>query len=223
MNNYIRIFLLAFLASGSLLAQNNQVVCGKVTAFNKYPVNGVKVYAKKSGGATNTDSNGGFCVVAKDNEKITFKADGFETTYKKVAEEDSVNVNLIFRESRKNIEKAVGYGYMKEEDLLYAVNNLSAENNNFGDFTDIFNLIKGRFPGVVIRTDINGNQSVVIRGGGIANNVTALYVVDGVVVDNILSISPFDVAAIDVIKDGGSSIYGARGSNGVVLITTKSK
>ncbi|MGB3465087.1 MAG: TonB-dependent receptor plug domain-containing protein [Cyclobacteriaceae bacterium] len=204
-------------------AQNSDVVCGRVTAFNKYPVNGVKVSAKKSGAAANTGIDGKYCLVAGKNDKITFKADGFETSSKKIGEEDSVSINLVFKEGKKNIEKAVGYGYMQREDLLFAVNNLSEENNNFGDFTDIFNLIKGRFPGVVIRTDVNGNQAVVVRGGGIANNVTALYVLDGVVVDNIASISPFDVAAIDVLKDAGAAIYGSRGTNGVVLITTKSK
>lgn len=207
----------------SVYSQNDQAICGKVTAFNKYPVNGVKVSAKKSKASTNTDAEGKYCIVVKPKDKITFKADGFEPAMKKITNEKEIKVNMVFKEGQKNIDLAVGYGYMEKEDLLFAVNNLSEENNNFGDFTDIFNLIKGRFPGVTIRAGSDGNQKIVIRGGGVTREVAALYVLDGVVVQDISSLSPFDVASIDVLKDGAAAIYGARGSNGVVLIKTKNK
>jgi len=219
--------LITFFLSGMLNFQanigNDPVMCGQVTAFNKYPIKGARIYAKKSKASTTTDESGNYCVVIKPKDKITFKADGFETSSKKTSDEEKINTNLIFKKGTKNVEIAVGYGYMKKEDLLYAVNNLSDENNNFSDFTDIFNLIKGRFPGVTIRNEQGGSPIVVIRGGGVANNVAALYVLDGVVVQDIAGISPNDVASIDVLKDGAAAIYGTRGSNGVVLITTKSK
>ena len=213
---------LLLIFSFSVYAQNDNAVCGKVTAFNKYPVKGVKVTAKKSKAATSTDAEGKYCVIVKPNDKISFKADGFDSAQKKVSDSNQINTNLVFKEGKKNIDLAVGYGYMNREDLLYAVNNLSEENNNFSDFTDIFNLVKGRFPGVTIRSGDSGQQ-VVIRGGGVTRDVSALYVVDGVVVADISNISPFDVSSIDVLKDGAAAIYGTRGSNGVLIIKTKSR
>lgn len=221
MKTIVSLFLL-LITSLSIHAQNDNAVCGKVTAFNKYPIKGAKVVAKKSKAATSTDENGKYCVIVKPNDKISFKADGFDPALKKVTKGKELNTNLVFKEGKKNVDLAVGYGYMSREDLLYAVNNLSDENNNFSDFTDIFNLIKGRFPGVTIRTEGSAPR-VVIRGGGITRDVAALYVVDGVVVNDISNISSFDVSSVDILKDGAAAIYGTRGSNGVVIIQTKNK
>ena len=108
---------------------------------------------------------------------------------------------------------------MKEKNKLYAISTLKDGDIDFSLYHDMFELIRGRFPGVSIQ-----NGEIIIRGiKSINSSNAALIVIDGMVMDNsALSIlSPNDVASIDVLKDAASSIYGSRGANGVVIITTK--
>ena len=90
-------------------------------------------------------------------------------------------------------------------------------------YNDIFEMIRGRVPGVTVGQASAGQMpSIVIRGVGTNSGQTQpLFVVDGVQTDNIASINPDDVAEIDIIKDGTSAIYGMQGANGVIIITTK--
>ena len=130
---------------------------------------------------------------------------------------DSLIINLIFIDTEKNREIAIGYGYVNEKNLLYAVNNLADENNEFCNYTNIFDLINGRFAGVTV-----SNKAVYIRGQNSINlSDEALYVVDGMINSTIDWVSPCDVKSINVLKDGSAAIYGARGSNGVVIIETR--
>ena len=205
-------------------AQLNAEACGKISAFNKYPLKGVEVEAKKSQSSTTTDAEGKYCLPVKKNDKITVKADGFETGYKKVSSTDEANINLIYKPNDQSYATVVSKGYMAEDDLKYAVNHLSSENNNFSEYTNIFTLITSRFPGVTVGTDNNGNGTVIVRNArSMMNDPGALYVVNGVVVPSIAQINPADVATIDIVKDSGASVYGIRGANGAVVITTKSK
>jgi TonB-dependent SusC/RagA subfamily outer membrane receptor len=130
-------------------------------------------------------------------------------------------INLVFIDNEKNREIATGYGYISEEKLGYAVNHLQQENNEFCNYTDIFDLITGRFPGVRV-SHHTGGGAVYIRGVNSINLETeALYVVDGVVTDDITFLHPCDVSSIDILKDGQASIYGVRGAGGVVVLETK--
>ncbi len=120
-------------------------------------------------------------------------------------------------DSKKNRELAVGYGYINEADLTYAVSHLEQQNNEYCNFLNIFDLISGRFAGVTV----SGN-AIYIRGlTSINGSNVALYVVDGVITSTIGDITPCDVKSINVIKDGMAAIYGSRGSNGVVVIETR--
>lgn len=91
-------------------------------------------------------------------------------------------------------------------------------------YTDIFQMIRGRVPGVTVGQAPAGQMPrITIRGIGTNSDETQpLFIVDGLVVENIATLDPDDVEEIDVIKDGSSSIYGMRGANGVIMITTKS-
>jgi len=90
-------------------------------------------------------------------------------------------------------------------------------------YNDIFEMIRGRVPGVTVGQASAGQMpSIVIRGIGTNSGMTQpLFIVDGVQTDNIASINPDDVDEIDIIKDGTSAIYGMQGANGVIIITTK--
>lgn len=90
-------------------------------------------------------------------------------------------------------------------------------------YNDIFEMIRGRVPGVIVGQAGPGETpSIIIRGVGTNSSQTQpLFIVDGVQTTNIASISPEDVEEIDIIKDGTSAIYGMQGANGVIIITTK--
>lgn len=209
------------LVSGPIQAQT-RVVYGKITAFNQYPLQNIQVKTKKSKAMVRTDSLGMFSIVALEEDRLIIKTKAFMTVVRKVdADTDTVNINLVFIDTKSNRELATGYGYINSQDLNYAVNHLEQENNEFCNYSNIFELLIGRFPGVTVSRTATGG-AVYIRGGSSINmSNEALYVVDGGVTTNIDYIHPCDIRSINVLKDAGASIYGTRGSNGVVVIQTK--
>ncbi|RLD70730.1 MAG: TonB-dependent receptor [Bacteroidetes bacterium] len=207
------------LASFSLMAQN-RVVYGKLTVYNTFPIKNVEVTSKKAKAATTSDSLGYFAIVCQVKDVIQIKPKAFQSVNKSVkGETDTLRINLIFINSKKNREIAVGYGYLSEEDLNYAVSHLEAENNNFCSYTNIFDLIRGQFSGVTV-TD----NAVFIRGGNTSftpGASAALFVVNGQPTTGVDWISPCEIATIDILKGSDAAIYGTRGGNGVILITTR--
>jgi TonB-dependent SusC/RagA subfamily outer membrane receptor len=208
------ILLLAGLGGIQSLAQE-RVVYGRLTAFNKYPLQNIQVSSRKAKTTVLSDSTGTFSIVCKEKDVIKITSKTFQGTTRKVnSGTDSLNINLIFVDNPANRELAVGYGYMKADDLSYAVTHLDHENNGFCNYNDIMDLIRGQVAGAQVDGDC-----VVIRGPSSINmNICALYVVDGAITNNIDWINPCEVKTIDVLKDASTSIYGSRGANGVILI-----
>jgi TonB-dependent SusC/RagA subfamily outer membrane receptor len=202
----------------SALAAQTRVIHGKLTAFNTYPVQNIEVRSKKGKSTTVTDSLGEFHIVCLEEDVIRIKPKAFKPVSRRVGPDtDSLVVNLVFINTRKNRDIAVGYGYVKESDLTFAISNLQQENNEFCHYSDIYEVIVGRFAGVVVE-----NREVIIRGRNSFYGPTeALYVVDGVVVNSIDWVTPCEVRSINILKDASASAYGSRGANGVVIIETK--
>jgi TonB-dependent SusC/RagA subfamily outer membrane receptor len=196
----------------------NRVIYGELTVFNTYPVKSVEVTAKKAKTAVMSDSLGQFSIVCLKNDIISIKPKTFKPVIKKIGPDvDSLFINLLFIDSKSNRNLCVGYGYLSQQDLMYAVNHLEQENNDFCNYSNIFDLIKGRFSGITVA---DGN--VYIRGSGSFIGPTqALYIVNGVAVSSIDWIQPCQIKSIDLLKDSNAAIYGARGGNGVVIIETK--
>jgi len=198
----------------------NKVVYGKLTIYNTYPVKNVEINSKKAKATITTDSLGQFSIVCKEKDVIQIKAKTFQAVTRRVGPDtDSLFINLMFIDNKANRERAVGYGYISEEDLLYAVDHLEEENNDFCSYANVFDLIKGRFSGVTVTAN-----SVQIRGGNTSftpGASEALYVVDGQVTSAINWIQPCQIKTIDILKDSNAAIYGSRGGNGVVVIQMK--
>lgn len=211
---YFITLITAFLLTASLSAQT-RVVHGKLVTFNTYPVENVEVKAKKAGTSALTDSLGRFSIVTREKDVLKIKPKTFKSVTQRLGPDtDSVTLNLIFVDNERNRKMAVGYGYVDERDLTYAVSNLQHENNEFCNYSDIYELLAGRFAGVVVE-----NRQVIIRGRkSFYGSNEALYVVDGVVVNSIDWISPCEVKSINILKDSSAAAYGSRGANGVVLI-----
>lgn len=215
-------FIACCLFFPAVLMAQTRVVHGELTAFNAYPVANVQVEAKKSKATTVTDSLGIFSIVCKEKDQIRIKAETFKTVSRNVNQDtDTLRINLVFMDSKKNRDLAVGYGYMEKKDLTFAAEHMQQENNEYCNYPNIYELLKGRFPGVTV-DGTSGSYRVFVRGAQSVNsNNEVLFVVDGSPAAYVGSLLPCNIKSIDVIKDGMASMYGTRGSNGVILIETK--
>ena len=218
----IAIVTACLLFSITSIAQT-RVVKGKLTTFNEYPVQNVEVASKKAKSTVLTDSLGQFEIVCNEKDVILIKAKVFQSLSKKVnSDDDYISANLIFRDTPKNREIATGMGYVSHEQLTFALAHMADENNDFCNYSDVFTLLKGKFPGVTIKTNSMGTDGVFVRGDkSMLGDNEAIYVVDGVRVGDISFVNPCEMATIDVLKDGGAALYGSQAANGVVVIETK--
>lgn len=217
----------ALIAAGIIISivsfGQTRVVKGKITTFNQYPVQNVEVASKKAKSTVMTDSLGQFELVCNEKDVVMIKAKVFQALNRKVDENDDfVEANLIFRDTPTNREIATGMGYITHEQLTFALAHLADQNNDFCNYTNVFDLVRGKFPGVQIKTSSMGGQGIFVRGDkSIYGDNEAIYVVDGIRVSDIQFINPCEMATIDILKDGGAALYGAQAANGVVVIETK--
>ena len=123
------------------------------------------------------------------------------------------------RVPREDLDVNIGYGTVKKSDLTTSVATLDMERDTqTKSYSDMYEYLQGRVPGLQVTPD----KRIIIRGIGSINSSTEpLILVDGAEVSDLSTINPHDVKTVDVLKDGSSSIYGVRGANGVILITTK--
>ena len=216
----ILIVITALFLASAVHAQN-RVVYGKLTAYNSFPVMNVEVSSKKAKATTMSDSLGHFSIVCLEKDVVMIKPKVFESVTRKVNKDDtdSLKINLVFIDTKKNREIAVNSGFMTETNLNYAVANLEAENNNYCKYSDIYNLLRAEGSGITV----SNSGVITIRGGNtsFSGMDQALIVVDGQPTTNIEWIQPCIVRSVDVLKGSDATIYGTRGGNGVVVITTK--
>jgi TonB-linked SusC/RagA family outer membrane protein len=173
-----------------------------------------------------TDSSGHFSILANVNELLTFSYVGMQTTTMKVtASRNHLLVMLEENVNDLNHVVVVGYSTQKKADLTGAVSVVSLDDIKTSVTGNSMKAIQGRVPGVFVTTDgnPNGNATVQIRGITTLNDNSPLYIVDGVPMKSgINQFNTNDIESMQVLKDPSSaSIYGARASNGVIIITTK--
>ncbi len=228
----LKILLLSLVSLLSAVGAYAQVtITGNVTDETGEPVIGayVTLESDKSVG-TITDFDGNYEISVPANSKLIFTYTGYEDQTVSVAGKSSVDV--ILRESTSVLEEvvAVGYGSQKAKEITSSVASVKSENFNTGVKGSPVGLIQGKVAGLTITNTAGGDPTntglnVQIRGTSTldaGSGSTPLYIVDGVPVSNIDNLSPDDIASMDVLKDGSSAaIYGTRGTNGVILITTK--
>jgi TonB-dependent SusC/RagA subfamily outer membrane receptor len=215
--------LLIIFMSGTLLKTSAQdrVIQGMVTTFDSIPLIGAEIKVKSTKQVLLTDTLGRFNVLVNPEDKLKVKAKGFYTQNVKLEDKTKlVLINLKLKSSPKAREYAVGYGYVKDADKLNALAQLTRNDMDFSQYSNMYDVIRGRFAGVTI----DGNGDIIIRGQNSINlSSAALIVVDGIPTDKSIlqSISPSNVESINIIKDGSAAIYGSRGANGVVIIETR--
>jgi TonB-linked SusC/RagA family outer membrane protein len=216
--------LLLFLLSIGLANAQPRVRKGHVTDENGKPLAGVSVTIKGQKNGTTTDDEGNYQISAEGNPRLIFSFVGYAD--RELGADQAGTVALA--PSRSNIDSVVviGYGTARKVDVTGAVTTVKASEILAQPITNVLEGLQGRVAGVDIALNSGapgGLASVIIRGMGSINSSTdPLYVVDGVAMTNIQFLNPYDIQNVEVLKDASStSIYGARGSNGVILITTK--
>ena len=215
----LAMLLCAFWLTG--FAQN--AIKGTVKDKSGEPLIGVSV-TYGSGQGTVTDIDGNFSVNVPAGSTLKFSYVG----YKPQSLKASGNMNITLEEDNTTLEDVVvvGYGTMKRRDLTGAVASVTGETLAKNPVSNVAQALQGQLPGVsVVSQDgrPGGTTSIRVRGGGsITQSNDPLYIVDGVQVSDISDIPADNIESIDVLKDAASTaIYGARGANGVILITTK--
>jgi TonB-linked SusC/RagA family outer membrane protein len=213
----------------SLSAQQSVLITGIVTDTDGEPMFGVYVTVKGTTIGVTSDANGKYTVSAPNRDAVlVFSFVGYATQEFVVGDQHTIMVTLS--ETAQEIEEivVVGYGTQRKKDLTSSVVSVKSENFNQGAIgPNPLQLVEGKIAGLSI-TRNNGNDpnagiGVQLRGVSTANGATVpLMVIDGIAGGDLNTVSPQDIASIDVLKDGSASaIYGTRGTNGVILITTK--
>lgn len=216
------------LVSAQSFAQQ-RAVSGQVLDEEGMPIPGVSVYEKDTSNGTTTDFEGEYTInVAGDDAVIVFSYVGFATQEVRVGNQATINVTLSSDVQALEEVVVVGYGVQRRANLTGAVSTVDPEVLESRPITDVGRGLQGTTPGLTITTNtgqIGEAPSINLRGtiGSIGGGAQPLILVDNVEIPNLNSVNPQDIADISVLKDAAStSIYGARGAWGVILITTKS-
>lgn len=223
--------LLALLMFFGLAAFAQQVkVSGRVTDQSGEPLIGVTIKADNGGKGTAsaiTDMDGNYTVNASASSKLVFSYVGFQSTTETVNGRSIINVTLKEKSDELNEVVVIGYGTMDKKELTSAISHVSDKNFTQVASVDPSMMIQGKVPGVSITNtgagDPNTEASIQVRGvSSRSAGLGPLIVIDGVPGGNLTNLNPNDIASFDILKDGAASaIYGTRGSNGVILVTTK--
>jgi TonB-dependent starch-binding outer membrane protein SusC len=202
-------------------------ITGKVTGANGEALSGVSILVKGTATGTNTDNNGAFSLTVPQNAVLVVSSIGYESKEVTLTGDPVVNVQL--QPSTRQLDQVVviGYGSQRQKDITSAVSVVSTKDISSRPIVSPVEAIVGKAPGVQVSIP-NGatpgaDLSVKIRGIGSPNGGEPLYVVDGVLTNDIRSIDANTIETISILKDASAAgIYGAAGStNGVVMITTK--
>ena len=174
-----------------------------------------------------TDNDGNYSLTVPANGTLVFSFIGFKSVQVPVAGKKEINVILTAETIGIEDVVVVGYGTQRRIDLTGAVSSITGTELQRNPVINTAQALTGKLAGIQITTtDGSPDAEMVIRvrgGGSVTQDNSPLYIVDGFPVNSINDIPPTDIATIDVLKDASSSaIYGARGANGVVIITTKS-
>ena len=216
--------LLAMLPMG-MSAQGTRKVSGVVKDATGEAVIGASVVQQGTQNATVTDLDGHFAISVPDNASLEVSYIGFDNAVVKVAGRQQLNITLSESNQTLNEVVVVGYGTMKKADLTGAVGSLAAKDIANTPVANIGQAIQGKIAGlqVVDAGKPGDNVSIKVRGLGSINACDPLVVIDGVPTDlGINAINMADVERLDVLKDASATaIYGSRGANGVIMITTK--
>lgn len=217
--------------------QSSEYITGRVTDNEGNPLVGVIIQIKGSTTGAVTNANGGYQIQnVKAGQILVFKLVGMKQKEVSIDDQSVINVSLDDESTLLTEVVAIGYGSQKKKDITGAVSSVKSDNFNNGVASSPEQLIQGKVAGVNVTSSSGApgsGQRIIIRGqGSIRENTGPLYVIDGFPIglagtgsddyNPLSNINSEDIESIDVLKDASATaIYGSRGANGVILITTK--
>jgi TonB-linked SusC/RagA family outer membrane protein len=225
-----KIILILFLLTvvNSLYAQNVITIKGIVRGGDDKPIPGATIREKGTTNGTVSANDGSYQIKVQANATISFSFIGTQTVEEKLNGKTTIDAKLL--DAKNSLDEVVitGYGQkVKRKDLTGAISSVSGSEIAKVPVQNVAEALEGRLAGVQVTTSDGtpgSTPSIVIRGGtSITQSNQPLYVVDGVPqTDGLSFLDPMDIESIDVLKDASATaIYGARGANGVILVTTK--
>lgn len=213
----------------------DKIVKGRITDATGAALSGASISIKGSSVSALSDASGNYSISVPDDKTVlVISFVGYTDQEVVVGNRTAINISLQSSSSELTQVVVVGYGTQRKKDVTGAVKTVAAEQFNKGIINAPQQLLQGKVAGVNVTSasgEPGGAQGITIRGpGGLRTGSTPLFVVDGLPLDNSSTgggdplnfINPADIESMDVLKDASATaIYGARGANGVILITTK--
>lgn len=218
--------LLLFVSLLSVMQINAQLaISGKVLDDKDIPLPGVSVQVKNTLRGTFSGIDGSYTIMAQPADTLIFRMMGMIPNTEYVGNRTIINVTMLIETTLMDEVVVIGYGVVKRSDLTGSVSSVKAE-----DLLKITSLnpeqgLQGRVTGVQVSSTSGApgaGATIRVRGVGTFNNSSPIFVVDGVILDDISFLNTSDIASMEVLKDASATaIYGSRGANGVIIITTK--
>jgi TonB-linked SusC/RagA family outer membrane protein len=221
----IALFFLSMVLSSSIIFAQEKTITGKVTAEGEGPLPGVNVMIRGTVIGAITDLNGAYTIkVPSTSSVLVFSMIGY--TPKEVTVGALNTVDMVLESDVKALQEVVvvGYGTRRREELTGSISTVSSKEMKVSTAPSAIGRMQGQVAGVTVtNSNVPGGDAFIrVRGMGTINDSKPLYVIDGVPSDPGSSLNPEDIESISVLKDASSAaIYGTRGANGVILITTK--
>ncbi len=203
-----------------------QTISGRVTDQNGLPLPAVNIYVKGTSIGTQTDFDGNYSLDAAPGQTLIYSFIGYATREIVVGDQEELEVVLVEDASKLDEVIVMGYTTQTRADVTGSVSSVDVSEATKAPIVNAAEALQGRVTGVTVMSDGQPGSSPVvrIRGFGTSNNNNPLYIIDGVQTDDpsiLNSLNANDIEQMNVLKDGAAAIYGARASNGVVIITTK--
>lgn len=224
---YLLIVICLGLSVVASAAGVKQSVTGIVTDADGTPIIGANIMVKGQNRGAISDLDGKYSVEVNSPDAIlVFSYVGYEPQEIVVRNRAAINVKMVEQSNQLNDVVVVGYGSMKKGEITSAITNVKSDEFVKGTVKDATQLLQGKVAGLQIVNpsgDPTAGMQINIRGvSTISSSSDPLIIIDGVPGGNLNTIAPEDVETIDVLKDGSAAaIYGTRGTNGVIIITTK--
>jgi len=222
---YVLSVLTIFLHSADALAQQPIAVQGKITDLqNNSALAGVSIVQRGTNNGTKSNADGTFQLQAPQDAILVISYVGYAS--QNIPASSQLNIQLEAASNQLEDVVVIGYGSVRRKDVTTAITSVSTKDIEQRPMVNVGQAIQGRAAGVAVVSPSGtpgGEVNIRVRGTTSFNGSNdPLYVVDGVPVDNIRFLSPNDIANIEILKDASSAaIYGNRGANGVILISTK--
>jgi hypothetical protein len=198
-------------------AQGTRDIKGIVTSFKSIPLNNVRIHALKSGSTQVTDSTGRFIIKCSDKDNLIITASGFTEKKIKTGNKSIIQVDLTYVFNEESFEKAIANKHIRPDVLEKAISANMKNEKDYSKYNSIFQLIAAE----VYDVRVNGTSVYNRKIKSMDLNPLVLYVVDDKIVTDITNINPVDVKSIEFIDDVGTTMYGAKGANGVLKIFLK--